>query len=189
MTMIGTEQMDDFPSGEGKFVFNKKEILKAILAAIEQWYVSSNTPKDKYILVTGKSITKYVCYGTFNNAVRFEDQESFKKLKQRVGRWLTAFATEKSGRNSWIFTPEAIDKIRKEIGLETQPAAAEIKTENEPGPEPEQEKGSMIINLSDFVKTVKAYKCIVCERIYTEESDLLLHFRKHKLSEFMEESK
>ena len=187
MTMIGTEQMDEVPYPDGRFTFNKKEILTSILTALESWYVSSNTPVDKYILVTGNSITKHVCYGTFNNSVIFEDQDNFKKLKQRVGRWLTAFAPEKAGRKSWLFTAEAMNSLRKEIG--SPQATDEIKTKTEPVPEQEQEKDSMIINLSDFVKTVKAYQCIVCERIYTKEVDLLLHFRKHKLSEFMEESK
>ena len=185
MTMIGTEQMDEMPYPDGRFVFNKKEILRAILTAIEKCYCSSNTPRDKRIMVTGNATAKHVCYSTFKNSVRFEDQDNFKKLKQRVCRRLNTFATEKSGRNAWIFTPEAINNLRKEIGL--APAAAEIKNITEPVPE--KEKDSMIINLSDFVKTVKAYKCIVCEKIFTRESDLLEHFRKHKLSEFMEESK
>ena len=185
MTMIGTEQMDDFPYPDGRFVFNKKEILTAILAALEKWYISSDTPRDKRLGVTGTGIAKHVCYGTFRNSVRLEDQESYDKLRKRIFRWLSTFATEKKGKNTWLFTPEAIDELRKEIGLEP-PSATEIKTEPVPGPE--QEKDSMIINLSDFVKTVKAYKCIVCERIFTRESDLLLHFRKNKLSEFMEES-
>ena len=119
MTMLDSAQMDDFPYPDERTIFNKKDILKELLTAIEKWYCSSSTPRDKRIVVTGSGITKHVYFGTFKNTIRFEEQESFKKLRKRVFRLLNTFATERAGKNTWLFTIEAINILKKEIGEES----------------------------------------------------------------------
>ena len=116
--MIDTGQMDDFPYREGRFSFNKKEFLREILTAIEKWYFSSSTPQNKRIVVTGSGIATHICYGAFKFSARFEDQEQFQKLRMRVIRCLNTFATERVGNNTWRFTVESINELRKEIGSE-----------------------------------------------------------------------
>lgn len=109
--------IDEMPYPAGRHVFNKKEILKKILAAIEQWYYSSNTPQNKRIVVTGSGITRHVCFGTFKYSLNPDEQTYFRKVRTNVFRWLNVFATERAGNNSWQFTLDAIDNLKKEIEL------------------------------------------------------------------------
>ena len=106
----------DIPFPDGRFSFEStKDFLKLLLEAIENFRLSSNTPREKRLMIPSKLLATYVAYGTMKLNSFFEkDNRKLGLLRGRINRKLIDNGAIKSG-NCIVIEPEVIKKIEKGI--------------------------------------------------------------------------